>query len=110
MCPLGCAHPEDNVDLVCRHQDEYWNAVSSEQFGEQTAIRIGKGRLKGITLSADLVSEWINAFPITCTVSDRLDGIYPDSEPGSSTQKLHKEEKSTDVHWIPKIGILFLQW
>ena len=45
-----------------------------------------------MTLSADLVSEWINAFSITCTVSDRLDGIYPDSEPSSSTQKLHKEE------------------
>ena len=40
------AHPEDNVDLVCRHQDGYWNAVSSDQFGEQTAIRIGKGGLK----------------------------------------------------------------
>ena len=71
------AHPEDNVDLVCRHQDGYWNAVSSDQFGEQTAIRIGKGGLKGMTLSADLVSEWIDAFPITCTVSDRLYGIYP---------------------------------
>ena len=86
------AHPEDNVDLVCRHQDGYWNAVSSDQFGEQTAIRIGKGGLKGMTLSADLVSEWINAFLITCTVSDRLNGIYQDSEPSSSMQKLHKEE------------------
>ena len=40
------AHTEVNVDLVCRHHDGYWNAVSSDQFGEQTAIRIGKGRLK----------------------------------------------------------------
>ena len=45
-----------------------------------------------MTLSSDLVSEWINAFPITCTVSDKLNGIYPDPEPSSSTQKLHKEE------------------
>ena len=75
------AHAEDNVDIVCRHQDGYWNAVSSDQFGEQTAIRIGKGALKGMTQSADLVSEWINTFPITCTVSDQLDSIYSDSEP-----------------------------
>ena len=85
------AHADDNVDIVCRHQDGYWNAVSSDQFGEQSAIRIGKGALKGMTLSADLVSEWINAFPITCTVSDQLDSIYSDSEPGCSSQKLHKE-------------------
>ena len=38
--------------------------MSADQFGEQTAIRIGKGGLKGITLSADLVGEWIDAFPI----------------------------------------------
>ncbi|MCG7883058.1 MAG: hypothetical protein JAY96_15870 [Candidatus Thiodiazotropha endolucinida] len=86
------ANTEDMVDLVCRHQDGYWNAVSADQFGEQTAIRIGKGALKGMTLSADLVSEWINAFPITCTVSDRLDGVYSQSDPGGTSQKLHKEE------------------
>ena len=73
------AHAEDNVDIVCRHQDGYWNAVSSDQFGEQTAIRICKRALKGMPLSADLVSEWTNAFPITRTVSDRLDSIYFDS-------------------------------
>ena len=45
------------VDLVCQHSAGYWNTVSADQFGEQTAIRIGKGGLKGITLSADVVSE-----------------------------------------------------
>ena len=58
------AHAEDNVDIVCRHEDGYWNAVSSDQFGEQTAIRIGNGALKGMTLSADLVSEWIKPFQL----------------------------------------------
>ena len=53
-------HTEDNDDLVCVHHYGYWNAVSLDQFDEQTAIRI-----KGMPLSADLVSEWINAFPIT---------------------------------------------
>ena len=86
------AHAEDNVDLVCRHHDGYWNAKSLDQFGEQIVIRIGKRALKGMTLSAELVSVWINAFPITCTVSDRLDSIYSDSEPGFLSQKMHKEK------------------
>ena len=80
-------------DLVCRHHDGYWNAVSADQFGEQTAIKIGKGALKGMTLSSELVSEWIDAFPITVHVSDRLDHIYPDGAQGeSSHQRHHKEE------------------
>ena len=45
------------VDLVCQHHAGYWNALSADQFGEQTAIRIGKGALKGVTLSPELVSE-----------------------------------------------------
>ena len=33
--------PSDaKVDLVCRHHPGYWNAVSADQFGEQTAIKI----------------------------------------------------------------------
>ena len=42
---------DKKVDLVCRHHAGYWNAVSADQFGEQTAIRMGKGALKGMTLS-----------------------------------------------------------
>lgn len=35
--------PSDaKVDLVCRHHPGYWNAVSADQFGQQTAIKIGK--------------------------------------------------------------------
>ena len=37
--------------------DGYWNAASSDKSCDQTAIRIGKGALKGIILSADLVNE-----------------------------------------------------
>ena len=36
---------EVKVDLVCRHHDGYWNAVSADQFGKQTAIKIGEGSL-----------------------------------------------------------------
>ena len=56
---------ESKADIVCRQHNGYWNAVSADQFGEQTAIKIGKGAQKGMTLSPELVSEWINAFPIT---------------------------------------------
>ena len=83
---------EEDVDLVCRHHDGYWNAVSADQFGEQTAIKIGKGSLKGMTLYAELVSEWIDSFPITAHVSDRMDHIYADHTPVVSSQKQHKEE------------------
>ena len=73
-------------------QDEYLNAVSSDHFGEQTAIRINKGALKGMILSADLVNEWINIFSLIYTVSDQLDSIYLDADPGCLSQNLHKEE------------------
>ena len=53
MCVL---HAEAKVDLVCRV-----NAVSADQFGEQTSIKMGKGALKGMTLSPELVCEWIDA-------------------------------------------------
>ena len=79
------------VNLVCWHHSGYWNAVSADQFGEQTAIKIGKGGLEGMTLSAELLSEWIDAFPITAHVSHHLDGIYCDDQPenlnGSITRK-----------------------
>ncbi len=88
-----CALPEEaNVDIVCQHLEWYWNAVSADQFGEQTAIKICKGVLKGMSLSADLVSEWINAFSITLHMSDRVDYIYSTYTSEQSAQQLHKVE------------------
>ena len=92
LLEMASLHAEAKVDLVCRHHAGYWNAVSADQFGEQTAIKMGKGGLKGMTLSAELVSEWIDAFPITAHVSDRLDVVYSDDKPGKSAQNYHKEE------------------
>ena len=51
--------------FVCRHKAGSWNAVSADQFGEQTAIKIGKGGLKGIALSPEQVAEWIDSFSIS---------------------------------------------
>ena len=59
-----CILPADaKADLmagifVCRHGDGSWNAVSADQFGEQTYIRYGKSKvgLVGLTLSAEQVA------------------------------------------------------
>ena len=45
-----------------------------------------------MTLSVELVSEWIDSFPITAHVSDHMDHIYADHAPVVSSQKQHKEE------------------
>ena len=60
--------------FVCRHKAGWWNSVSSDdQFGKQTAIKIGTGGLKGISLSSAHVAEWINSFPISAYITDTLD-------------------------------------
>ena len=55
--------------FVCRHMACSWNAVSADQFGEQTAIKIGKGGLKGITLSPGGMDRLIShiSIRIRCT-------------------------------------------
>lgn len=82
--------------FVCRHQAGVWNSVSSDQFGEQTAVRIGKGGLKGVTLSPEHVKEWTDSFPITAYMSDTLVHIYLENvkkEKGEEEAGLkHKEE------------------
>ena len=46
-----------------------------------------------MTLSPELVSEWIDAFPITVHVSHHVDYVYTTNLPGESKQKQHKEEQ-----------------
>ena len=78
--------------FVCRHKAGSWNSVSADQFGEQTAIKIGKGGLKGITLSPTQVAEWIDSFPISAYVADTLDHCYSPDLLSSSSETPHKEE------------------
>ena len=66
--------------------------MSSDQFGEQTAIKTGKGGLKGISLSSAQVAEWINSFPISAYITDTLDHCYSPDEPESSSEMLHTEK------------------
>ena len=84
------AEAKDNLlsgAFVCRHK-----AVSADQSGVQTAIKIGKGGLKGITLSSTQVAEWIDSFPISAHVSDTLDHCYSPDLSSSSSEMPHKEE------------------
>ena len=46
-----------------------------------------------MTLSPELLSEWIDAFPITVHVSHHVDHVYSTITPGQSKQKQHKEEQ-----------------
>lgn len=51
---------------VCRHKLGTWNSVSADQFGEQTYTKKGKmpGGVKGLTLSANQVTIWVEFYPI----------------------------------------------
>ena len=84
----------DSGAHVCQHHEGHWNSVSSDQFGEQTAIKTGKGGLKGMTLSNELVTEWINAFPVMAHMSDAMDSLYSEESNDDFKQTRHKEEGS----------------
>ena len=77
--------------FVCRHKTGSWNSVSADQFGEQTAIKIGKGGLKGISLSPHQVAEWLDSFPLSAYISDMLDFCYLTDLPATPTETPHKE-------------------
>ena len=81
---------------VCRHSDGSWNAVFSDQFGEQTYIRQGKakGGRVGITLSPDQVTRWVLSHHICSNVSQSMDAMFQSNEDEDydiRTNK-HKEE------------------
>ena len=61
-------------------------------FGEQTAIKIRKGALKGATLQPELVAEWVDAFPFTVMVTVLMDSIYEDEDDLQEANLKHKEE------------------
>ena len=90
---------------VCRHSHGA-PAVSSDQFGEQTYIKQGKGSggLKGISTNDEQVAVWINSFSICSHVSGALDDIYTSGSTdlieeqfdegldGIAYNRVHKEE------------------
>ena len=76
--------------FVCRNRQGSWIAVSSDQFGEQTAIKIGKDG-QGITLDQEMVTERRSAFPIGAYICDTVDLLYKEDQPNGK-EVLHKEE------------------
>ncbi len=69
---------EAQVDIVCWHHD-------------------------GMTLTAELVSEWIDACPFTVPVTHCVDYIYSASTPGQSAHKQHKVEINTFICTIQSL-------
>ena len=80
--------------FVCRYRQGSWNAVSSDQFGEQTAIKIGKG---GITLGRKTATEWLSAFPIGAYICDNVELLCEEDQPNEK-EVLHKEEGLSRRH------------
>ena len=73
---------------VCRHLEGSWNGVSSDQFGEQTAIHRG------------MVAGWINFFPLPSTSQTHIYTYSPmkesenhAGESATSSGPRHKEEE-----------------
>ena len=97
---------------VCRHTNGA-PAVSSDQFGEQTYIKQGKGSggLKGISTDPELVAIWINSFNVCSHTSVAVDIMYNSGEEegilqhsdeedghGTAVTAIHKEEGSRRKH------------
>ena len=76
---------------TCRHATRVWNAVSEDQFREQTYIRYGKskGGLVGISLSADQVAGWVLSHHMCDTLA--MDEFFFIREYDERADK-HKEE------------------
>ena len=81
----------DTDKAACRHRQGSWDAVSSDQFGEHTAIKIGKGGLKGITFDRKTVTEWLSAFAIGAYICSTVD-LFCDEDQPNEKEVLHKEE------------------
>ena len=91
QCHLSAAAKAGIVSgaIVCRHRQTRWNAASSDQFGEQTAIKIGKGGLKRITLDQEMVTEWLSVFPIGAYLCDTIVLLYEEEEEPNEKEVLH---------------------
>ena len=80
---------------VCRHRDGTWNAVFSDQFGEQTYIRQCKARggLVGMTLSPDQVARWILSYHTCNIIYVSMDQMVDEQDDEHDMQTdYHKEE------------------
>ena len=54
----------ENGAFVCRHMEGRFNGTSGDQFGEQTAVKEEKSKLKGISLEPEQVADFVDSMPI----------------------------------------------
>ena len=78
---------------TCRHEAGMWNAVSEDQFGEQTYIRYdkSKGGLMGISLSADQLAGWVLPQFMCDTLALAMDEMFVNNDYDDRADK-YKEE------------------
>jgi hypothetical protein len=97
LLPTDAQYMFTSGNHVCRHKSGAWNAVFSDQFGEQAYMRYGKakGGLVGMTLSPDQIAGWVLSYPVCHALSLAMESMFHDenssSEPDARSEK-HKEE------------------
>jgi len=95
MLPRKCSW-EETMFADIGKECGLWNAVFSNEFGEQTYIRYGKakGGLVGLTLSSDQVAGWVLSYHICNMVSLSMDDMFETNydENAGTKMKRHKEE------------------
>ena len=105
-------NPLTKEDLVCHHHNGYWNDVSADQFGEQTAIKMGKGGLKGTTLCGKISiptrrsshssvqsCHWSDS----CRIEKEMEWKFKSSKPGGFYKGISSRIKT--VHTAKKHGV-----
>ena len=82
---------------VCRHRDGTWNAVFSDQFGEQTYIRQCKARggLVGMTLSPDQVARWILSYHTCNIIYVSMDQMVDEQDDEHDMPTVYHKEEGT---------------
>ena len=80
---------------VCRHWPGTWNFVSTYQFGEQTYTKKGKlsGGLKGLTMSEDQVTIWVESYPICAHVTLAIDSMFSADDEVKEEKRKEEGEK-----------------
>ena len=76
---------------LCRHRPGIWNALSADQFGEQTYTKKGKmpGGLNGLTMSEYQVAIWVESYPGCAHVTLAIESMY------SADDEMRKERRGT---------------
>ena len=88
--------------FVCRHKAGHFNGTSGDQFGEQTAVKEEKSKLKGISLEPEQVAKFVDSLPIIAQVVLSMDEMYgsllDEEDDGDEKIIKYKEEMPARKH------------